>query len=133
MKRFFIDSLVHDPVALKAVVELFGAEQICLGTDYPFPLGEEKPGLLVENAPFLSDEEKASILWTNGLKFLGLQHKEQFYLQQEEPTQTDNDKQTKGDSSALADAGDLSDLAGELLEEANSEDVLKQIQNMKAS
>jgi aminocarboxymuconate-semialdehyde decarboxylase len=47
--RFFVDSLVHDPAALRFLIELFGAKQIALGTDYPFPLGEAAPGRLIES------------------------------------------------------------------------------------
>lgn len=45
--RFWVDSLVHDPVMLEQIVKLFGAEKVCLGSDYPFPLGEEVPGTLI--------------------------------------------------------------------------------------
>jgi len=41
--RFWLDSLVHDPVMLKHVVETFGEDKIMLGTDYPFPLGDVHP------------------------------------------------------------------------------------------
>lgn len=54
--HFYLDSLVHDPKALKYLVELVGAEKICLGTDYPFPLGELVPGQLIEQT-FASDKE----------------------------------------------------------------------------
>jgi hypothetical protein len=46
--HFYFDSLVHDKMALKYLVDLVGAEKICLGTDYPFPLGEQIPGKLIE-------------------------------------------------------------------------------------
>ena len=41
LKRFYVDSLVHDHRALAFLVELMGAERIALGSDYPFPLGED--------------------------------------------------------------------------------------------
>jgi aminocarboxymuconate-semialdehyde decarboxylase len=41
--RFWADSLVHDPMALESVVEVFGEDKVCLGSDYPFPLGEFTP------------------------------------------------------------------------------------------
>ena len=40
MGKFWADSLVHDPLALETVVSVFGEDRVCLGTDYPFPLGE---------------------------------------------------------------------------------------------
>jgi aminocarboxymuconate-semialdehyde decarboxylase len=39
-RRVWVDSLVHEPRALDTIVRTFGAERVCLGTDYPFPLGE---------------------------------------------------------------------------------------------
>jgi len=35
--KFWVDSLVHDPDALRGIVKLFGSNKVCLGTDYPFP------------------------------------------------------------------------------------------------
>jgi len=70
--KFWVDSLVHDPVALKLLSDLVGPEKIVCGSDYPFPLGEDLPGDLVQKAEFLSEEEKQKILWKNGLEFLGV-------------------------------------------------------------
>jgi aminocarboxymuconate-semialdehyde decarboxylase len=49
-----------------------GSDRVVLGSDYPFPLGEHKPGLLVEETAELSEEDRARILWHNGFEFLGL-------------------------------------------------------------
>ena len=38
--RVWVDSLVHDPCELDNVVRVFGRGRVCLGSDYPFPLGE---------------------------------------------------------------------------------------------
>lgn len=43
-----------------------------LGSDYPFPLGEHKPGQLVGECEWLSEEEKKGIWGENCMKFLGL-------------------------------------------------------------
>ncbi len=48
-KRIYVDSLVHDPRALRLLLEVIGADRIALGSDYPFPLGEQEPGRLVES------------------------------------------------------------------------------------
>ena len=50
--RFWIDALVHDPAVLKHVVDLFGANRVAMGTDYPFPLGELVPGELIKSMPY---------------------------------------------------------------------------------
>jgi aminocarboxymuconate-semialdehyde decarboxylase len=68
--KFYLDSLVHDPKALKYIVELFGAEKIMVGSDYPFPLGEETPGKIIEDMNFSAIQKewmlhRAAIEWLN--------------------------------------------------------------------
>ncbi len=69
--RFYVDSLVHDADALRVLLKLFGAQRIALGSDYPFPLGETKPGQLIESMK-LSAKEKARVLSGTAREFLGL-------------------------------------------------------------
>jgi aminocarboxymuconate-semialdehyde decarboxylase len=47
--RFWVDSLVHDERVLRMLLEVIGEERIALGSDYPFPLGEDRPGALIES------------------------------------------------------------------------------------
>ncbi len=49
LRRIYVDSLVHDPRALRLVLDVFGPERVALGSDYPFPLGEERPGALIDS------------------------------------------------------------------------------------
>jgi aminocarboxymuconate-semialdehyde decarboxylase len=70
--RFFVDSLVHDGDALTLLLKLFGAKRIALGSDYPFPLGETRPGELVESMNSFSPADKAHILSTTAREFLAL-------------------------------------------------------------
>jgi aminocarboxymuconate-semialdehyde decarboxylase len=76
LSQIYLDSLVHDELALKYLVDLMGPDNIALGTDYPFPLGELEPGKLIENSQF-SDDIKEKLLHGSALKWLGLS-KEQF-------------------------------------------------------
>ncbi len=70
--RFYVDSLVHDPDALRLLLKLFGAERVALGSDYPFPLGEENPGELIDSMNDFSAEEKARLLAGTAREFLAL-------------------------------------------------------------
>jgi aminocarboxymuconate-semialdehyde decarboxylase len=70
--RFFVDSLVHDADAVKLLIKVFGAERVALGSDYPFPLGEAKPGKLIETMTDLSAKQKAQLLSKTAREFLGL-------------------------------------------------------------
>jgi aminocarboxymuconate-semialdehyde decarboxylase len=73
LDRFSVDSAVFDERALRLLVEVMGTGNIILGSDYPFPLGEQRIGSLVRNAGFLDDGAKAKILGGNALAFLGLE------------------------------------------------------------
>ncbi|MFZ9690806.1 MAG: amidohydrolase family protein [Phycisphaerales bacterium] len=72
LDRLYVDSLVHDPKALRYLVDLLGAERIALGSDYPFPLGEHVPGSLVRSMGDLTDAQKARILAGTAREFLGI-------------------------------------------------------------
>jgi Predicted metal-dependent hydrolase of the TIM-barrel fold len=76
LHRIYLDSLVHEPLMLRYLLNLMGAEQIALGSDYPFPLGEEKPGKLIESAE-LDEGTKARLLHGTALEWLKLS-KERF-------------------------------------------------------
>lgn len=54
--RFCVDSAIFDVAALRLLVERMGCERVLLGTDAPFPLGEQQPGALVEST-FEDDAE----------------------------------------------------------------------------
>jgi len=71
LSRMYFDSLVHESAKLDYLVKLVGADQIALGTDYPFPLGEAEPGRLIENAGY-DDEIKAMLLHGAALNWLNL-------------------------------------------------------------
>ncbi len=67
-RRLYYDTIVFEPRALRHLVDSFGADQIILGTDYPFDLGMEQPVEFVEQAG-LSDADTQRIL-TNGERLL---------------------------------------------------------------
>lgn len=68
--RFYVDSLVHDEHALRTLLRLIGPERIALGSDYPFPLGEDVPGALIESMN-LPQEVKQQMLSGTAREFLG--------------------------------------------------------------
>lgn len=68
--RFWIDALVHDPKALHFVIDTLGEDKICMGSDYPFPLGEHHPGKLIEET-IVAKDLKEKLLYTNALNWIG--------------------------------------------------------------
>ncbi|WP_117208509.1 amidohydrolase family protein [Allorhizocola rhizosphaerae] len=68
--RFYVDSVVFDPPALRLLVDVMGEDRVVLGSDYPYPLGERPVGLVVRKA--LSPAQQEKVLSTNALRFLGM-------------------------------------------------------------
>ena len=71
--RFYVDGAVFDEGALQLLTKVMSPERVMLGSDYPFPLGEQKIGKLVREAAFLTAPQKRALLGGNALKFLGLE------------------------------------------------------------
>ena len=69
--KFWFDSLVHDKNMLKFLVDFAGANRVSLGSDYPFPLGENVPGTLIKQSEY-SEEIKAKLLHGSALEWLNL-------------------------------------------------------------
>ncbi|EQM70698.1 amidohydrolase family protein [Pseudomonas tohonis] len=72
VKRFFVDSAVFDPRALQLLVEVMGPDRVMLGSDSPFPLGEQRIGSGVLEHPRLDDADKARICAGNAREFFGI-------------------------------------------------------------
>jgi len=71
VNKIYYDSLVHDPLAFRYLLDLVGSERLCLGTDYPFPLGELEPGALIESMN-LDDVTEARLRSGTALEWLNL-------------------------------------------------------------
>jgi aminocarboxymuconate-semialdehyde decarboxylase len=46
--KFWVDSATHDPELLEYILKKVGSKKVCLGTDYPFPLGDLEIGTFIE-------------------------------------------------------------------------------------
>lgn len=69
--KFYVDSLVHAPEALDYLIHFMGEDFVALGSDYPFPLGENVPGSLIKK--HLKDPGVAKkLLSENALRWLGM-------------------------------------------------------------
>ena len=69
--KFYVDSLVHDETMLDYIIKLMGANRIALGSDYPFPLGEDVPGSLIDSMSY-DEKTKELLLNGNALEWLNL-------------------------------------------------------------
>ena len=70
--RFYVDSAVFDPRALRLLLEVMGEDRVMLGSDYPFPLGEQRVGGLIRDMEGLSPGARDKLLAANARRFLGI-------------------------------------------------------------
>ena len=70
-KRFFYDALVFDPKATRFVIESFGSTQVCIGSDYPFNMGDNDPVATLAKAG-LDAATVEAIQSANARRFLAL-------------------------------------------------------------
>ncbi len=64
LKMFYFDTITHSSDALNYLINLVGAEQVMMGSDYPFDMGYERPTELVDESN-LSETEKNKIKYDN--------------------------------------------------------------------
>jgi aminocarboxymuconate-semialdehyde decarboxylase len=69
--KFWIDSITHDKDLLRYVLKLQGSNRICMGSDYPFPLGDLDLGQYMENMG-LTSRELENIFAGSALEWLNL-------------------------------------------------------------
>ena len=74
-RKFYVDSLVHEPAMLQYMIDLLGSNRIALGSDYPFPLGEHHPGKMIEDMQ-LDAKIRADLLADSALEWLALDRKD---------------------------------------------------------
>jgi aminocarboxymuconate-semialdehyde decarboxylase len=72
LDRFRVDSAVFDQRTLQFLAGTMGAGRVLLGSDYPFPLGEERVGTLIRQSN-LPQHTKAKLLGRNATEFLKLE------------------------------------------------------------
>jgi aminocarboxymuconate-semialdehyde decarboxylase len=69
--RFSVDSAIFDRRSLKLLVDIMGEDRVLLGSDYPYPLGEQHIGALIRGSD-LSPRAKAKMLGGNAAEFFRL-------------------------------------------------------------
>jgi aminocarboxymuconate-semialdehyde decarboxylase len=72
LRRLSFDCITHSETALRHLIDVVGAENVVLGTDYPAEMGIERPVEVVNRCSTLSADEKRAILSDNPRRLLGL-------------------------------------------------------------
>ncbi|MGC6434700.1 MAG: amidohydrolase family protein [Crocinitomicaceae bacterium] len=72
--KFWVDCITHDIDLLKYILKMQGSKKVCLGSDYPFPLGDLEIGKFIEESD-LSQQVKEDIFTNSTLEWLNLDKK----------------------------------------------------------
>jgi aminocarboxymuconate-semialdehyde decarboxylase len=56
LSQLYFDSILHDPRVLQFVIGMLGAGRLMMGSDMPFPIGDEEPMKIVAAAGLKSDQ-----------------------------------------------------------------------------
>jgi aminocarboxymuconate-semialdehyde decarboxylase len=72
VERFYVDAAVFSSDALAFLVKTMGEDRVMLGSDYPFPLGEQQVGKLIGSDASLPPRVRGKLLHANATAFFGL-------------------------------------------------------------
>ena len=75
LDRFSVDSAIFDQRSLRLLVDVMGEDRVMLGSDYPYPLGEEHIGALIRNSD-LPMHAKEKMLGGTAAAWFGIAHEE---------------------------------------------------------
>jgi aminocarboxymuconate-semialdehyde decarboxylase len=71
LRRLYFDSLVFDPQALRYLIDLVGADHVCIGTDSPFDMADQHPAQTIASVPRLTEAERDHLCFRTALQLLG--------------------------------------------------------------
>jgi len=70
LKRIYFDSLVFEPQALRYLIDLVGADHVCIGTDAPFDMADDDPRATIDAVPGITALERQCVCCGTALKLL---------------------------------------------------------------
>jgi aminocarboxymuconate-semialdehyde decarboxylase len=72
LKKVFVDTVVFTPHQLAALVEVFGADHVLIGTDYPYDMAESDPLGHLASVPTFEQSAIEAIAGGNARRLLGV-------------------------------------------------------------
>ncbi|MEE2746714.1 MAG: amidohydrolase family protein [Pseudomonadota bacterium] len=72
INMLYFDTVVFTETQLRHMIEVWGADRIIMGTDYPYDMAEPDPVGHVNSVLNLSDEDKAKIMGNNAAQLLNI-------------------------------------------------------------
>jgi aminocarboxymuconate-semialdehyde decarboxylase len=71
LRRFYYDTIAHDPKLLRFLIDLVGVDRVMLGSDYCFDMGYERPREIID-ALKLRPADRDAIYSGNAARVMGL-------------------------------------------------------------
>lgn len=71
LRRFYFDTITHDPKALRFLIDLVGADRVTIGSDNPFDMGYADPLKELDKVPHLTHGEKDCVCCHTARVLLG--------------------------------------------------------------
>ena len=71
-RRLYFDTVMFEPLALRFLADVAGADKIMLGSDFPFGIGDPDPARIVELTP-LTQAERSAILGDNAARIFHIE------------------------------------------------------------
>ena len=75
LRKLHFDTITFDPGMLRRLIDVYGAEHVLLGTDYPYDMGEDDPVGLIESVPKLDRAGKTLVMGGNAARLLKLKRR----------------------------------------------------------
>jgi len=72
LKQFYADSIAHSSESLSMTIDFLGADQVMIGTDYPYDMGDPSPRSTLDALTHLDDDQRAAILGGNAKRIFRL-------------------------------------------------------------
>jgi aminocarboxymuconate-semialdehyde decarboxylase len=70
--RFYVDSAVFNEDALALLIKVMSEDRVVLGSDYPFPLGEQIVGKMIRDDQAIAPDLRAKLMGINAAHFFAL-------------------------------------------------------------
>jgi len=72
LRKMYFDTITFEPRMLRHMVDIYGADHVLLGTDYPYDMGMEHPVDFIGGVSGLSLSDKNKIMGRNAARLLGV-------------------------------------------------------------
>jgi aminocarboxymuconate-semialdehyde decarboxylase len=71
-RRLYFDTVLFEPRALRFLCDVAGAKKVMLGSDHPFPIGDDEPVKIVDKTPLGPAERQAILTASDAFALLAL-------------------------------------------------------------